>query len=85
VRTGELETGYLHILYIHNFLTRTLPLWSRGFVCQYTPRVAQAYIDAVTSNGPDTPLNKQASKEHINNIVSNLSGLLRRYYVPAKY
>jgi hypothetical protein len=53
VKAGEVEANYQHILYLHNFLTRTLPLWSREFVCNYTPRVAQAYIDAMISNNPD--------------------------------
>jgi len=30
-------------------------------------------------------MNKQFSKEHMNQLVNSLSGLLRRYYVPAKY
>lgn len=40
IKDGSLETNYAHFNYIHNFLTRTLPLWSREFVCHFTPRAA---------------------------------------------
>lgn len=85
VRSGEHECNFNHLLHTHNFLTRTLPLWTREFVCHYTPLAATAYMDAVTANVPDTPADKSGAKDHMNWIVNNLSGLLRRYYVPAKY
>lgn len=85
IETGELKTSIEHISYVVVFLARTLPFWTREFMCTNMNKMVDRFLAAVGTNEASNPLVQAHSKVHINVLTNNYSILLRRYYVPRKH
>lgn len=85
IRQGHLKTSVEHIGHIIVFLARTLPLWTREFMCTQQAKFVEAILGAVGTNEASNPLKAVHTRGHINILLNNYHQFLRRYYVPAKH
>lgn len=81
VAGGKVPATLEHLGLVLAFLSRTMPLWTRHFMCSYIKRVDQAYLAALGAEGKGAPFGVAVTRAQINITTAAYHMLLRRYYV----
>jgi len=85
IKQGEFKANVEHLCYVLVFLARTLPFWTREFMCTKMNFFNEAFLGAISTRKSSNPLNQAHTRGHINILTNNYHMLLRRYYVPRKH
>ena len=81
VASGKVVASLEHLGLVLAFLSRTMPLWPRHFMCYYMKRVDQAYLGALAAEGKGSPFSVTVTRAQINITTAAYHMLLRRFYV----
>ena len=85
IKNGELKVSVEHLGLVMVFLARTLPFWTREFMCTQIEMFNQAFVTAIGTKEASNPLNQPHNEGHRNILLNNYHMLLRRYYVNRKH